>query len=63
MSNSIRVGSRVRHNNLICSVVEIGDSFVVLKPLGSGAQYSAPINDVTLIMNEGETSSNNPLYD
>lgn len=60
---SLRVGSRVRHNNLICTVVSIGSNYVNLKPIGSNTVYAAPTSEVTVIMNEGESNFDHPLYD
>ncbi|MCM1220816.1 MAG: hypothetical protein NC548_40645 [Lachnospiraceae bacterium] len=53
MTERIKVGSRVRHQNLTCMVVSIHGNECELQPVGSSARYSAPLRDVTLIMNEG----------
>lgn len=60
----IRVGSRVRHQNLTCIVVGISGRDCELQPVGSSARFSAPINTVTLIMNEGTNETvDSPLFD
>lgn len=56
MSN-IRVGDKVKHQNLTCRVVSKEGEFLVLKPLGSSTvEYSARASDVTKIINEGSSS-------
>lgn len=52
--DGIKVGSKVRHNNLICQVVSIDKDSCELMPVGSRTtRYSAPLSAVTVIMNEG----------
>lgn len=61
----INVGSRIRHNNLVCIVTQIRGKDCELQPVGSNSRYSAPISSVTLIMNEGtnESDIDTALYD
>ena len=63
--DKLHVGCRVRHQNLTCIVVSISGKDCELQPVGSRAVFSAPITDVTMIMNEGtnETAVDTPLYD
>jgi hypothetical protein len=63
--DKVHVGSRVRHNNLICIVTKIKGSDCELQPVGSNSRYSAPISTVTVIMNEGtnESDISSALYD
>lgn len=57
--NKIKVGSKVRHNNLVCRVVALNNKFCELEPLGSSnTRYSAKLEDVSLIMNEGSFNNN-----
>lgn len=61
--DGIRVGSRVRHNNLICIVVGLHGKDCELQPVGSNSRYSAPSSAVTLIMNEGSNeATDEPLF-
>lgn len=63
--DNIKVGMRVRHNNLICTVVAVNRDSCELMPVGSSnTRYSAPLSAVTVIMNEGaRDKDSNPLYD
>ena len=63
--DKVMVGTRVRHNNLICIVTKIKGKDCELQPVGSNSRYSAPISAVTVIMNEGtqESGVDTPLYD
>ena len=63
--DKVHVGSRVRHNNLICIVTKISGNDCELQPVGSNSRYSAPISMITVILNEGTNDSDisNALYD
>ena len=68
MRKDIHVGSRVRHNNMICTVLSIsGNSCELQPPRSHTIRYSAPLSDVMLILNEGSSPDDNPhnimLYD
>lgn len=61
--DAINVGTRVRHNNLICIVTGIRGKDCELQPVGSNSRYSAPISTVTVIMNEGSNeATDEPLF-
>lgn len=63
--DKVHVGSRVRHNNLICIVTKISGNDCELQPVGSNSRYSVPISMITVILNEGtnESDISNALYD
>lgn len=66
MIDGIKVGSKVKHNNLVCAVVAIKGDSCDLMPLGSRSRYSAPLSAVTVIMNEGsrdDREDSMPLFD
>lgn len=66
MVDNIKIGSKVRHNNLVCLVVGISKDSCELMPIGSKARYSAPLSAVTVIMNEGtrdDREDSDPLFD
>lgn len=63
--DKVRVGTRVRHNNLVCIVTKVKGSDCELQPVGSNSRYYAPLKQVTVIMNEGTTEAGpeSALYD
>lgn len=64
MKGDIRVGNRVRHNNLICIITSVHGKDCELQPVGSNLRYWAPISAVTVIMNEGNhEDTDHPLFD
>lgn len=49
---AIRVGTKVKHNNLYCTVVGLDGNALVLQPNGSSQKYSAPHSEVVVVLNE-----------
>lgn len=61
MRDTIKVGDKVMHNNLVCLVVGTyknhGHYELELQPVGSSSRFSAAESDVTRIMSEGVTEN------
>ena len=53
VNNKIRVGSRVRHLNLVGTVVGRDGNAWLFQPNGSREQLPVPESQLTLILNEG----------